>query len=153
VEDILHYDHVMELFDQEVIREYMNYLVPEDCIVYLQTQENKKRDGLMQEHYYGTEYKTEKFTDEFLTYLREAAPKDGEVLDNPVKNLFVPTEELKQNKAEREDPDEPGKPTQITDASHETKSTIWFKKDDSFEQPFVWAHVKIETNHLGFPKD
>jgi len=37
VEDILHYDHVMELFDQEVIREYLNYLVPEDCIVYLQT--------------------------------------------------------------------------------------------------------------------
>ena len=31
------------------------------------------------------------------------------------------------------------------------ESTVWFKQDDQFDQPYVWAKVHILCNDLGWP--
>lgn len=57
-------------------------------------------------------------------------------------------------KAAREEGVAIGKPVKLRGASEETglQSDVWFKQDDQFDQPYVYAKVKVQTNDLMFPK-
>lgn len=84
--------------------------------------------------------------------MQSALPLDGEVLDLPDRNIFIPDlEKLQPNKAEREDPEKMVVPVKV--AVPGSRSTVWFKKDDSFEQPNVEVVVKLCTNFKGYPKN
>ena len=30
---------------------------------------------------------------------------------------------------------------------------VWFKQDDQFDQPYVWAKVQLLSNDIGFPEN
>ena len=44
------------------------------------------------------------------------------------------------------------KPRLIQECGPGLESEVWFKQDDQFNQPFVYAKVKICTNDLNFPR-
>lgn len=73
-------------------------------------------------------------------------PGEGEKLSHPPPNLFVPREDLIEKKLPT--PETPAKPKLI---KQEPSSEIWFKQDDSFPQPFIWAKVKVSTTDCDFP--
>lgn len=54
---------------------------------------------------------------------------------------------LKFLKVDRINPDKPGVPKLIS----EDNLHLWFKQDDTFDQPFVLLIGKIYTNDSGYP--
>ena len=48
-------------------------------------------------------------------------------------------------KAAREESEAIGKPVKLTSANQQTglQSDVWFKQDDQFNQPYVYAKVKV----------
>lgn len=59
-------------------------------------------------------------------------------------------ENLRNVKLPREDADKPGVPRKIKIGNNENFE-LWFKQDDTFEQPFVWINMKIKTIDGGYP--
>ena len=108
--------------------------MPEDCYISIQAKEFETQEeskDFSTEYYYGTQFKIQKFEPEFLQMLKDADIKEGEVLDNPVDNVFVPDGKLITKKAERKDPEKPGHPEQLKNST--IKSEVWFKQDDTFD--------------------
>jgi len=85
--------------------------------------------------------------------LEKTMPEETMTLDFPPPNPFMPRKEnLKCIKAERANEGEPGIPELIS--KEEDKSLqIWYKQDDSFEQPFIYVNMRILTKDCGFPTD
>lgn len=76
-------------------------------------------------------------------------PEERMKLGNAPKNVFMPkAENLKCMKIKREEGSKPGIPEKI---STENNFEIWFKQDDSFDQPFVSIEGEIQTGDCGFP--
>ena len=74
-------------------------------------------------------------------------------LDLPLENDFMPKREnLKYIKIPREPDSKPGVPKQIRSFITDS-ADIWFKQDDSFDQPFIYFYVRITTRDCGFPSD
>ena len=48
--------------------------------------------------------------------------------------------------------EEPGKPKMIK-GGNPNESEVWFKQDDSFDQPYVWAKVSLLCNDVNFPEN
>ena len=61
-----------------------------------------EEEDLVTEPIYGTRYKKEKISEETLAEWKQSMPKEGEVLDYPVSNVFVPQSIPEQQKAEKE---------------------------------------------------
>ena len=78
-------------------------------------------------------------------------PRVGEVLDYPPPNVYVPTRIPEQRKNVRNEGDLIGKPIKLQ-GGDDGKSDVWFKQDDQFDQPYVFAKVRVATNDLDFPR-
>jgi len=70
--------------------------------------------------------------------LNAQIPNQDENLSHPPPNLFVPKDDLIEKKLPT--PEKPATPELIR---QDPSSEIWFKQDDSFPQPFIWAKVKV----------
>jgi secreted Zn-dependent insulinase-like peptidase len=84
--------------------------------------------------------------------MRDAQCQEGEVLGYPPPNDFIPNKDPVINKLDLE---EPANPTLIRGKTEEeelAQSKVWFKQDDSFNQPFVWARVRLLTTDCDFSR-
>ena len=107
---------------------------------------------LKTEPIYSTQFKIEAIDAALLESWANALPKEDELLDYPPPNVHVPSRIPQAFKAARNDDSPIGKPTQLRGAfTGNPESEVWFKQDDQFEQPYVYAKVQLETNDLMFP--
>ena len=78
-------------------------------------------------------------------------PLEDESLDLTPENIFVPKQSPVCKKAEKpEGGDEPGFPKLIM-GSENDESQVWFKQDDSFNQPLVMCNLKIYSTDNDHP--
>ena len=76
-------------------------------------------------------------------------PKEGEVLAYTPPNIFIPDSPVTPLKADRKNPNFSSNPEMIEFGD----STVFFKQDDSFDQPIVLVNVKIYCNDNNFPQN
>ena len=80
-----------------------------------------------------------------------AMPKPGEDLDLAPKNIFIP-QELKLKNAPLPEDGNPALPKMIL-GDQPGESKVWFKQDDQFKQPYVFAVVKIFSTDNDYPEN
>ena len=130
---------------------YLEYLTPDRCYIIHRSKEyaNTLGANLRTEPIYNSQFGVEKIDDAALQEWACAMPREGEQLGHPLFNPFVPTGRLRAVKAARIG-GKPGKPQQIR-GQNDRRSMVFFKKDDTFDQPYVWAKVTLLSNDLAFP--
>jgi insulysin len=131
---------VIRKFDAEAISEAMEYLRPDRFRLNITSQEFPG-DWDKKEKWYGTEYKTEKIPEEFLSELRSAFETKSRPaeLHFPHKNEFIPTR-LDVEKKEVENPLKTPKLIR-----HDENVRTWYKKDDQFWVPKANVHILLRT--------
>jgi insulysin len=146
IEDLYFRPYAYEEWNPNEIKAYLDLLQPDNCYYILQAKENAKRPDQRKEFYYGTSYTSQKFDKDFCSALAHAQIKQTEKLGNCPPNIFIPKQHpsslLKEKVAV------PALPSRL---ESKNGSTVWFKQDDTFEQPFLWSRVTIFTNDIGFP--
>lgn len=100
----------------------------------------------MKEKWYGTPFTKVKIADDFLAKLRTILPSPTEKIGYPPENLFIPTKLDIKKRPRILDQEEPTLPSRIC-----SSPLVWFKQDDTFEQPFTFCDIKIETTDLLYP--
>ena len=100
---------------------------------------------------YSTLFKTEAVPAELLESWATVLPGAEEALAYPPPNLYVPARMPQPCRAPRNEEDPIGKPVRVAMLEETSKSELWFKQDDQFEQPHIYAHVRIDTNDLNSP--
>jgi secreted Zn-dependent insulinase-like peptidase len=79
-------------------------------------------------------------------------PEEGENLGNAPPNLFMPkAENLISMKLERQNPEKASKPELLELDPQHKQHQLFFKQDDSFDQPFIIIHGKIFLYDSDFP--
>ena len=102
---------------------------------------------------YQTKFKKEAFAPDLLAQWAVSQPRANETLDYPAANPYVPKRFPKSRKMTRKEDQPIGKPVLLTGGdSAKAVSDVWFKQDDQFEQPYVYAKCKLETKDLMFPQ-
>jgi secreted Zn-dependent insulinase-like peptidase len=76
-------------------------------------------------------------------------PSEEQNLSNAGPNSFIP-KKVPEKVPGFEKAEKPGVPKRL---ESKMGQTIWFKQDDTFEQPFVWTRVLINTIDCGFTSD
>ncbi|KAI9676006.1 MAG: Insulinase (Peptidase M16) [Caeruleum heppii] len=123
--------YLIRRFDAEAISEALSYLRPDNFRLAIVSQ---NLEGLDQkEPWYGTEYKCEKISRDFLDQIKQAA--DGSDISRPAalhlpqRNEFIPTK-LEVDKKEVKDPLKAPKLIR-----NDERIRLWWKKDDRFWVP------------------
>ena len=154
IDHILQIPYIYEKFDKADVEYRLSLLVPENMYVTMQSKIFEKEraanpEAFKKERWYSKHFAIEQMSAQQMENLKKVMPLEGMKLGNAPPNQFMPKlEELVTCKQERKDPDTPGIPVMIAqNDSHE----LWFKQDDSFDQPFVVIHGKIITNDCNFP--
>jgi secreted Zn-dependent insulinase-like peptidase len=86
-----------------------------------------------------------KLQDEFIAHLKTINPTENEKIGYPPINKFIP-EKLEEKLAARPLDSNPSLPMIISE-----NPVIWFKQDDTFNQPFAFVQIKIDTADCLFP--
>ena len=87
-------------------------------------------------------------SNEVIQHLSTVMPSDTMKLGNAPANMFMPkAENLITMKAERVNQELPALPKLIQRPQYD----LWFKQDDTFEQPLIKINCKIYTNSSNFP--
>lgn len=86
---------------------------------------------------------------EFIQHLSKVLPGDGVQLGYPPANDFIPKQDLIAKKKDRTDADSASVPSLLTNNNSSTK--IWFKQDDTFNQPVVSCKLLLKTLDNGYP--
>ena len=79
----------------------------------------------------------------------ETLPTEEDQLDHPPRNQFAPQNIPNKRMAEKIN-GMPGEPKKIKE---DEKSTVWFKQDDTHDQPYVWSRVEILCSDIDIMKD
>lgn len=104
---------------------------------------------LKTEPIYGTKFINEKISPELLESWSLSMPKEGELLAYSPPNIFIPDSPVTPLKANRKNPNIASNPEKIEHG----ESTVFFKQDDSYDQPIVLVFVKIYCNDNNFPQN
>ena len=124
----------------------LNLLTPERGIVMLVSQIVEKQEKeLKEEKWYGTKWCREKLDDELIAKMSKVMPGSEERLGYPPENKYIP-KHLIEKKKPRPDGTEPALPVKISESP-----AIWFKQDDTFNQPFTFCELKLETTDCMYP--
>ena len=86
---------------------------PKNCFIIHQSKDYAEESDLQVEPIYETLYKKEAIAPTLLESWASAMPKDGERLDYPTVNTFVPDKMPKSMKASRKDDEPIGKPVKL----------------------------------------
>ena len=137
-EDVLIGSYLIEDFDEELIKKYLNLLSIENCNIYLFSKKYENECNLT-EKWYETKFNKEKFSlnsEDVINY------KCCYKLDYPPKNLFIANNfdilpSLNENV-------HPEKILNDYDKDYE----VWYKKDDIFKLPkaIINGHIFLEKN-------
>ncbi|KAJ0100678.1 hypothetical protein J7T55_000468, partial [Diaporthe amygdali] len=119
-------------FEPELIRQGIDYLRPENLRMFIISRPTLQQCD-KKEEWYGTEYKCEKISSDFMEELKQVAscsPAERvSALHLPNKNQFIPN----NFEVERKEVKEPAvAPTMIRNDGH---ARTWYKKDDRFWVP------------------
>jgi len=85
-----------------------------------------------------------------MAKLQNATPSEGMKLDYPPENDLMPNaEDVVSKKVERQEDTSAAVPISLNTGSDNFE--LWFKQDDTFDQPFVSMNCKIYTSDCMFP--
>ncbi|CDW84143.1 insulin-degrading enzyme [Stylonychia lemnae] len=145
--DLLWRPHALEVFDPEELQRRMNLLTPQNSFVIFQSKKNEKEDSvLLKEKWYGTPYSIEKIPDDTISYLAKVLPSLEVNLGLPPRNEFIP-QQLNEIKILRDlENTKPAFPMKISE-----NPQVWFKQDDTFDQPFLQVNMKLQTYDCAYP--
>ena len=122
-------------------------LTPEKSIITLVSKivEEQEKE-LSKERWYGTPFVKRKLDDEFIAKLQTILPTDSEPIGYPPVNEFIPKTLIEKKRAR--DPDsKPECPKKIFESP-----IVWFKQDDSFDQPVTYCQIKMLTTDQLYPQ-
>ncbi|CAJ0636661.1 14542_t:CDS:10 [Entrophospora sp. SA101] len=132
---VLNKSYIFREYNPKLIQESLDWLRPDNFILTLVSQTFTNLD--QKEKWYGTEYKVEPMSENFLQELKSTTIDSQ--LKLPLPNEFIPTNlEIKKQGI-------------ITPLKHPNliKNTdlvrIWYKKDDTFWVPKVYIWFKIQS--------
>ena len=146
IPDLLWMPYDYEIFDPEEIMNRLKLLSPDRGITLFVSQEvEKKEKDLQIEKWYGTKWCKSKIDDDFIAKLSTILPSVGEKLDYPPVNKYIP-KQLIEKKVFRPEGKDPSLPLKISE-----NPAIWFKQDDTFNQPFTYCELKVETTDCLYP--
>ncbi|KAF2841383.1 a-pheromone processing metallopeptidase Ste23 [Patellaria atrata CBS 101060] len=133
---------VLRKFDARAIRRGLGYLHPKNCRLTVVSQEFPG-EWDQREKWYGTEYKVEDMSQEFLEMLQEAAQSAQEdrpsELHLPHRNEFIPTRLEVQKKSVSE----PAKAPRLIRNDENVRT--WHKRDDRFWVPKANVYIYMRT--------
>lgn len=146
IAELLWRPYAKDEFRPEEIKRRIDLLRPERSVVVF-VSKGVQQEGLMKEKWYGTQFRKEKLSDDFLANLEKTLPTANEPMGYPPANHLIPTE-LTEKRQARAPEAPPSYPRKLVSP---TPSTVWFKQDDQFAQPLTYAFLKIETGDLLYP--
>jgi insulysin len=133
---------VLREFNPEGIKESLSFLRPDNFRMVIVSQDFPG-DWDQKEKWYGTEYKTERLSKEFLDELKKAvqstAKERPQELHFPHPNEFIPT----RLEVERKEVERPARSPKLI--RNDENVRIWWKKDDQFWAPKANIHVTLRT--------
>lgn len=132
-EDTLSANLLLENYNPQLISEMLAFLTPENCSIAISSKSFEGKTDL-KEKYYGTDYKIEEFSQEFLKTLRN--PTVSPNLHFPAKNEFIPTD----FQIVKSDSNPSETPTVIRDSSI---LKAWYLKDETFLKPKVFYGIQM----------
>ena len=156
MEDLLWIPYAWEDYDPENIKETLDYFKPDNMYAIYHSQLLKKEmesnpEAFQTERFYTKHFTVEELSDDYIQKLSEILPEEGMKLDFAPPNHYMPEiDNLKNMKKQRDDPEKPGVPKLL---ANDTNFEIWFKQDDTFDQPYIWINAKILTNDCNFALD
>ncbi|RPA87280.1 hypothetical protein BJ508DRAFT_97930 [Ascobolus immersus RN42] len=136
--------HLIREFNPEQITQAINHLTPKNFRLTIVSQVPPEGLGEMDqtEQWYGTEYRVDKISEEFLGELSSLFDKHAPVLSElhlPHPNEFIPSNFEVEKKEVKQ-------PTKIPTLIKNTKFIrVWFKKDDTFWVPKAVVYVLIKN--------
>lgn len=116
---------VFTKYDEDLIREQLGYLTPDNFRTLLVAQNLKGLD--QQEKWYGTPYRVDPLEPAYLEHLKNLAPNPDLALPEP--NVFIPD----SFDVEKKTVDTPLKFPHLIRNQKQLK--VWYKKDDTFWTP------------------
>ena len=152
IKDILYKPFAYNKHRKDEIMQYLDDLDVRDCYVIHRDQAYMNEEGLKTEPIYGTQYKIEPFDMHKLFVWSCTYPRPTEKIGQPPKNTFLPTKPLESMRVKVPKVEKPGKPEFILGTNID-ESNVWFKRDDTFDQPYVWAKIALLSKDHGFPKN
>lgn len=133
---------LIQEFDPEGIKRGLEHLVPENFRIVLIAKELPVEPD-SKEQWYGTEYKLEKISSDFMSEIKKAAKSSSAdrpaELHLPLRNEFIP----QRLDVEKKDVQEPSLAPKLI--RHEENVRTWFKKDDRFWVPKANVHVCLRS--------
>lgn len=152
VDNILYAPYAYLQFDKDDIEKRLALLTPTNMYAVftspiVEKEKKTNPEKFRKEYYYSTEFTVEDLPEETLQRLSSIKPEDSMKLGHAPENVFMPkAEDLINLKAPRAN-DLAATPKLISRPHYE----LWFKQDDTFEQPLVKLFCQIHTNSCSFP--
>jgi insulysin len=154
-EDILTGPYLLEIYDPDAIKKYLDMLTTKNLNIYLTSKNLEKTEGLetwLTERWYGTKYKKDKFVfDGIFEEINKKLESSETIRDRyerlgyPPSNNHIPKSfDLISNKPDLTYPQK---------YYSDEKCTIWYKPDTKFNVPrlFLGAQIYLNVDKLGFP--
>ena len=113
IEELLYKPYAQRIWRPNEIKKYLDMMNPKNCFIIHQSKDYAEESDLQVEPIYETLYKKEAIAPTLLESWASAMPKDGERLDYPTVNTFVPDKMPKSMKAPRKDDEPIGKPVKL----------------------------------------
>jgi len=146
IQDILEGQNVVTEYNEKAIQELIDLMEPDNMFIILASYSCVNLVNA-EEKWYKTKYSCEEFNEEMKKRLYDpkvGPSKNGKLLDLPPENILIPKSVDLLPKLI--DPPIFPKKVKITEAS-----TIWYKRDHSFDVPKGYGFCCIQTNDNGFP--
>lgn len=152
IEQILYKQYAARGVKKEVVEEYLGFLTPRNCYVIHRNKQFAEYEDLRTEPIYNSQYRVIAIAEEKLDEWAITLPRANEKLAHPLANKFVPKTILQAKKIQRDPELPPSKPVMLR-GENANESNVWFKQDDTFDQPYVWAKVQLISTDAGFPEN
>ena len=152
--EILHYPYILEEFDEPVIKSILSQMTPDNMIIIYTSKKNEEVAD-QTEQIYNTKFACDQISQELAESLTTANFNDIETelgLENPPKFAMPPLNNYIPYNCEVLKSSEKQEFTQIDMGSYEN-CTLWFKQDDTFEQPDLNVKVLLSTDDLNHRTD
>ena len=151
---ILYYPYILEEFDEEAIKSQLNEMTPENWLVFFSSKDNEEIADKT-EVIYNTKFHSDDIEQSLLDELAgvtfesiesEFPKAHDNVFDYPPKNNFIPynIQNLKSDAKEE---------FKLVNIEGIQNCKVWYKRDDSYEQPKINTRMVLRTADLNHNTD
>lgn len=143
MQDILSSNCLLEEYKPELITEMLDYLTPENVVIFLISKAYEGKTNL-KEQYYGAEHSIEDIDKKVLAQMKQPGKNEKFVI--PGKNELIPTEfdlhkEEESKEKSKEKSKSKGPVPKVLCKSELLK--VWYCKDTYFLKPKVYFSFKL----------